>query len=96
MKNLDANTLKTNLKFLSYILIHTRRLANDSAPYEQIADLMDVVHNLPGGLQNWEKWDQDRFISFLKMYDEKWPNKIKHNNLISRYNELIKIDSEYK
>lgn len=88
MIELDEKTLKTNLEFITYVLIHARRLANDNAPHEQIADLMDVAHNLPKGLLNWGKWDQDYFLSFLKMYDEKWPNKIKHNNLLDRYNEI--------
>ncbi|MEA2096350.1 MAG: hypothetical protein U9P73_06635 [Candidatus Cloacimonadota bacterium] len=82
---IDEQTLKANLEFISYVIIHARRLAYDEVSYEQIADLMDVVHNLPKGLLNWGKWDQDRFLSFLKMYDEKWPNKLKKNALINIY-----------
>ncbi len=87
MKTIDEQTLKANLKFISYVLIHARRLAKDNAPHEQIADLMDVVHNLPNGLLNWKKWDQDHFLSFLRMYDEKWPNKMEQNNLFNIYIE---------
>ena len=84
----DEQVLKANLEFLSYILIQTRRLAYDRVSHEQIADIMDVVHNLPDDLLNWGKWDQDHFISFLKKYDQKWPNKIKQNNLSNIYNEI--------
>ena len=85
---INEQILKTNLKFISYVLIHARRLANANAPYEKSADLIDVVHNLPDGLLNWGKWDQNHFISFLKKYDQKWPNKIKQNTLSNIYRKF--------
>lgn len=39
---------------------------------EQIADLMDVIHNLPHLLNDWERCDQQRLRRSLLAYDEKW------------------------
>jgi hypothetical protein len=46
--------------------------SSGTVQYEQIADLMDAIHNLPGAMQNWEKCDQDWLRQCLKAYDDKW------------------------
>ena len=39
---------------------------------EQIADVMDAVHNLPGLMRNWDGCDQDLLRGMLETYDAKW------------------------
>jgi hypothetical protein len=43
-----------------------------SAPPEQIADLMDAIHNIPTLLQNWESCDVEWLRASLEAYDERW------------------------
>ncbi|SIO01352.1 hypothetical protein SAMN05444166_2038 [Singulisphaera sp. GP187] len=43
-----------------------------SASPEQIADLMDAIHNIPVLLNNWERCDVEWLRAYLKAYDEKW------------------------
>jgi hypothetical protein len=43
-----------------------------SAPPEQIADLMDAIHNIPSHLKNWENCDIEWLRGSLRAYDEKW------------------------
>ena len=39
---------------------------------EEIADLMDAVHNIPYLIQRWEDCDEVRLRNFLEAFDEKW------------------------
>jgi hypothetical protein len=39
---------------------------------EQIADLMDAIHNLPSLVRNWEGCDQQWLRGVLLAYDAKW------------------------
>jgi hypothetical protein len=39
---------------------------------EQVADLMDAIHNIPHLLNDWERCDQDWLRRTLLAYDEKW------------------------
>ena len=41
-------------------------------PAEQLADLMDAVHNLPSLLQRWEDCDEEFLIQLLGDYEHKW------------------------
>jgi hypothetical protein len=42
----------------------------------EIADLMDVIHNIPVFLHNSDGWNDDFFkTSFLDAHDHKWANK---------------------
>ncbi len=43
-----------------------------AATPEQIADLMDAVHNIPFLIQNWETCDIELLRHFLRFYDDKW------------------------
>lgn len=87
----EEKTIKANLEFISYVFILARRLANDKAPHQQIADLMDVVHNLPEGLWQWQEWDQSYFLSWLEKYDEKWPVTLEHNKLLNIYKKFARL-----
>jgi hypothetical protein len=42
---------------------------------QQVADLLDAVHNLPQLLQIWERVDEPRIRSYLAAYDEKWGDR---------------------
>ncbi len=44
----------------------------DQVPTEQLADLMDAVHNIPTLLENWESCDQDSFMAELNHFQQKW------------------------
>lgn len=52
----------------------SRILARLSGKREaQIADMMDVIHNIPVFLNNPDNWDDDHFKTyFLDSYDNKW------------------------
>jgi hypothetical protein len=60
-------------------ILHARMLgwgfpsagSSDNVQYEQIADLMDAIHNLPGLMQNWDQCDQNWLRETLKAYDDK-------------------------
>jgi hypothetical protein len=39
---------------------------------EQVADLMDAIHNLPHLLNDWENCDQQWLRQSLRAYDDKW------------------------
>lgn len=41
----------------------------------QIADLMDVIHNIPDLLRDWEKCDQRRLREEFARYDKKWAHR---------------------
>jgi hypothetical protein len=43
---------------------------------EQLADLMDAVHNIPSLLTRWETCDESLLVSMLKDYDEKWSSSL--------------------
>ncbi len=60
------------LDFLFHVILTARMMAWNNAPHEQIADLMDAVHNLPTFLAHWHDFDQELFRRSLKSYDDKW------------------------
>ncbi|MCY2983493.1 MAG: hypothetical protein NTY15_07615 [Planctomycetota bacterium] len=39
---------------------------------EELADLMDAVHNIPGLLQKWESCDQELLLAMLEDFERKW------------------------
>lgn len=43
-----------------------------SASPEQIADLMDAIHNIPSLMKNWENCDVQWLRESLRQYDTKW------------------------
>lgn len=44
----------------------------ESAPHEQIADLMDAIHNIPSLLTKWEECNIESLRDSLRAYDEEW------------------------
>jgi hypothetical protein len=69
------------LEVLFYATIHARALAwgnarllarLSKARQQQIADLMDAVHNIPHLLNDWDRCDQKMLRDFLLQYDTKW------------------------
>jgi hypothetical protein len=43
---------------------------------ERLAELMDIVHNLPHLLLRWEHFKEDRLVDALRSYDEKWNRQL--------------------
>ena len=60
------------LEVLRYATLEARALAWGKKEPEQIAALMDAVHNIPHFLANWERCDQKLLRDFLLEYDDKW------------------------
>ena len=56
---------------------------------EQVADLMDAVHNIPYLLNNWERCDQRLLRLFLESYDEKWVREGDGVRLANLYDEYV-------
>ena len=58
---------------LSQSILEARAWAwQNQVPTEQLADLMDAVHNIPAFLENWESVDKDFLMAGLKHFQEKW------------------------
>ena len=55
-------------------VLHARRMGwSGEVQPDQLADLMDAIHNIPELVQNWETCDvQLMRESFLRAYDSKW------------------------
>jgi hypothetical protein len=51
---------------------------------EQIADLMDAVHNVPVLVQQWDKCDVALLRSMLDAYDRKW-----NGALLREYDDIV-------
>jgi len=68
--------LAAYLEFISRVILTARVMAWQNSPHDQIADLMDAVHNLLSFLTRWHNFDQDLFRQYLKTYDEKWPEGV--------------------
>ncbi len=45
---------------------------NKNVPAEQLADLMDAMHNIPNYIQNWDDFGVYAIKESLQMYDQKW------------------------
>ena len=43
---------------------------------KRLADLMDIVHNLPSLLQHWQDFNEDWLIADLQKYDKTWNRKL--------------------
>lgn len=42
----------------------------------RLAELMDVIHNLPNFIAHWSDFDEERFIEELRWYDTKWKSRL--------------------
>ena len=52
--------------------------------HEQIADLMDAVHNIPVLVRQWDKCDVALLRSNLESYDRKW-----NGALLREYDDIV-------
>jgi hypothetical protein len=41
-------------------------------PAEELADLMDAIHNIPELLLHWESCDQELLLAMLEDFERKW------------------------
>jgi len=58
---------------LTAAILYARAWAwQNKIPAEQLADLMDAVHNIPAFLENWESCDQDLFMADLNHFQQNW------------------------
>ena len=65
--------LQACLRVLTWAILETRAWAwQKQVPVEQLADLMDAVHNIPGFLQKWESCDQGLLLATLEDFERKW------------------------
>ncbi|MDB2687628.1 hypothetical protein N9Y42_10500 [Mariniblastus sp.] len=60
-------------------------------PAEQLADLMDALHNIPTYIQHWEDAGDNAVKRELEKYDEKWPNSVDGTNgLVHLYEHVLR------
>ena len=63
--------LSACLAVLRHAIVQARWIAYRDH-HEQLADLMDAIHNLPDLLQRWEQCDERLVRSLLVVFDDKW------------------------
>jgi hypothetical protein len=68
----DAETLVRYQALLMAVLIEARALAWSKASHDQIADLMDAVHNIPDLLCRWPDMDQEAVLKDLLWYEQQY------------------------
>jgi hypothetical protein len=65
--------LRASLRVLTWAILEARAWAwQKQVPVEQLADLMDAVHNIPAFLEQWESCDQALFMAVLNDFEQKW------------------------
>jgi hypothetical protein len=64
-----------------------------NVPAEQLADLMDAVHNIPGVVQHWEACEDEHLKMALESYERKW-GKSGGSDLRTHYEQLLKSQSK--
>jgi hypothetical protein len=79
----NESSMKAALTVLERATLTARMLGFEGSSHglsaeksEQLADLMDAVHNIPHLLTLWEVCDEPRLVSILKDYDEKWGSSL--------------------
>ncbi len=61
------------LQVLTWAILQARAWAwQKQVPIEQLADLMDAVHNIPSFLERWEACDQGLLMAMLNDFEQKW------------------------
>ena len=60
------------LEVLRHAIVQTRARANTRYPHEQLAALMDAVHNIPREVENWTPESEGRIRSWLTYFDKRW------------------------
>lgn len=79
------------LNFLQHALTVVRSLALNNSSLEQIADFIDAIHNLPELLGDWEFFNENLFLEYLRFYDNKWKKTTSKFSLVDRYEKYKKI-----
>jgi len=79
------DVMRGGLHVLHMAMIYTRHWALDEkVSRQQIYDLAEAVHNIPGALARWKADESEQQINwFLQRYVEKW----KYPDLISIYRQ---------
>ena len=73
MKTVPEREFHACMCVLTEAILRARAWAwQNQVPAEQLADLMDAVHNIPAFLENWESCDQDFFMASLNHFQQKW------------------------
>ena len=75
----DERSMRAGLTVLARATVTARMMGYEGSSgglpakqSEQLADLMDAVHNIPDLLGRWEACDESLLVSMLRDYDEKW------------------------
>ena len=59
-------------------------------PAEQLADLMDAIHNFPTFIQHREAFGIDLVRDSLRSYDKKWPRSADGSNgLLNIFDQMV-------
>ena len=57
---------------------------------DELADLMDAVHNIPIYLNHWERCDESMIRKFLERWEDKWTGKgTTRHSLIRTYQRAL-------
>ena len=64
------------LEVLRYAIVQTRARANTRYPHEQLAALMDAVHNIPREVENWAPESEGRIRGWLASSDKRWKEQV--------------------
>jgi hypothetical protein len=76
------------LEVIRFAILNARSAAwRNDVSADQLADLMDAVHNLPTLINNWGSCNQLRLREMLEGYDTKWANS--GTKLLSIYDGVI-------
>ena len=74
MKKLPGErNLRVYLCFLHEVIIRARSCAKYHDNHANIETLLDVVHNLPDFLLDWESFDEEIFRDQIEFYDKSMP-----------------------
>lgn len=76
MATAPAPYLNACTETLYKAMIMCRMWANEkSVTHDQLADLLDAIHNLPKAIRSWEKQDPDYLRGKIQDYDDTWKGK---------------------
>ena len=92
----SENQLNACLEVIRDVILQARVWGSSGdVPAEQLADLMDAVHNIPTCIQHWEDVGDNAVKKELARYDEKWPKSVDGTNgLVDLYEHVLtKLES---
>ena len=76
------------LEVLRLAVAHARALANTRSPHEQLAAVMDAVHNIPREVEDWTPESEARVRAWLAHFDRLWERKLM--SLSSVFDEALR------